>query len=155
MLHLDIAINLTFSHSFPDRWQRLNRWYIFHKNELTPCIFSFIFNVPFGVSSHHNNLTYRPYSRPLSPSGEPKKSLSSDNLSVASSDSGRKFPPPGCRGDDEGESLYVPEVEEMRVSPVVSRKGYLNFLEEKTSGWLKRWVVSAQHIPVQCLYTIR
>jgi hypothetical protein len=39
--------------------------------------------------------------------------------------------------------LYVPESEEIRVSPVVSRKGYLNILEEKTNGWKKRWVVRA------------
>ncbi|XP_078695790.1 kinesin-like protein KIF1A isoform X38 [Branchiostoma floridae x Branchiostoma belcheri] len=39
------------------------------------------------------------------------------------------------------QALYIPAVEEIRVSPVVSRKGYLNFLEEKTSGWIKRWVV--------------
>ncbi|XP_030842584.1 kinesin-like protein KIF1A isoform X13 [Strongylocentrotus purpuratus] len=37
--------------------------------------------------------------------------------------------------------LYVPEVEEIRVSPVVSRRGYLNFLEEKTAGWVTRYVV--------------
>ncbi|XP_050522644.1 kinesin-like protein unc-104 isoform X6 [Daktulosphaira vitifoliae] len=36
--------------------------------------------------------------------------------------------------------LYVPEVEEIRISPVVSRKGYLNILEHKTNGWKKRWV---------------
>lgn len=38
--------------------------------------------------------------------------------------------------------LYVPEVEEIRVSPVVARKGYLNVLEHKSNGWKKRWVVS-------------
>ncbi|XP_025081034.1 kinesin-like protein unc-104 isoform X4 [Pomacea canaliculata] len=37
--------------------------------------------------------------------------------------------------------LFVPDVEEVRVSPVVSRRGYLNFLEENTNGWMKRWVV--------------
>ncbi|KAK7482513.1 hypothetical protein BaRGS_00026224, partial [Batillaria attramentaria] len=37
--------------------------------------------------------------------------------------------------------LFVPEAEEVRVSPVVSRRGYLNFLEENTNGWVKRWVV--------------
>ncbi|XP_046405614.1 kinesin-like protein unc-104 isoform X7 [Ischnura elegans] len=37
--------------------------------------------------------------------------------------------------------LFVPEMEEIRVSPVVSRKGYLNILEENTNGWKKRWVV--------------
>ena len=38
--------------------------------------------------------------------------------------------------------LYVPEVEEIRISPVIARKGYLNVLEHKTNGWKKRWVVS-------------
>ncbi|XP_071491497.1 kinesin-like protein KIF1A [Diadema antillarum] len=51
----------------------------------------------------------------------------------------------GC-GDGFGKKrglrpLYVPEVEEIRVSPVVSRRGYLNFLEEKTAGWVTRYVV--------------
>ncbi|XP_055706381.1 kinesin-like protein unc-104 isoform X11 [Phlebotomus papatasi] len=36
--------------------------------------------------------------------------------------------------------LYVPELEEIRVSPVVARKGYLNVLEHGGSGWKKRWV---------------
>lgn len=37
--------------------------------------------------------------------------------------------------------LYVPELEEIRISPVVARKGYLNVLEHGGSGWKKRWVV--------------
>lgn len=36
---------------------------------------------------------------------------------------------------------YIPLVDEVRVSPVVSRKGYLNFLEEKHTGWVKKYVV--------------
>ena len=42
--------------------------------------------------------------------------------------------------------LYVPEVEEIRISPVIARKGYLNVLEHKTNGWKKRWVVSNRGI---------
>uniref|UniRef100_A0A0N5C4F4 Kinesin-like protein unc-104 n=1 Tax=Strongyloides papillosus TaxID=174720 RepID=A0A0N5C4F4_STREA len=38
-------------------------------------------------------------------------------------------------------SALVPEVVEERVGIVVSKKGYMNFLEEKTHGWIKRWVV--------------
>ena len=38
--------------------------------------------------------------------------------------------------------LYVPEIEEIRISPIVARKGYLNILEQKSNGWIKRWVVS-------------
>lgn len=33
------------------------------------------------------------------------------------------------------------QVTEERVGIVVSKKGYMNFLEEKTQGWVKRWVV--------------
>lgn len=46
--------------------------------------------------------------------------------------------------------LYVPEVEEIRISPVISRKGYLNILEHKTNGWKKRWVVNI--FPYYCIH---
>ncbi|CAF4521918.1 unnamed protein product, partial [Rotaria magnacalcarata] len=36
---------------------------------------------------------------------------------------------------------YIPSIEEVRISPVVSRRGYLNFLEETGTGWIKRFVV--------------
>uniref|UniRef100_A0A8D2ZDK8 plus-end-directed kinesin ATPase n=1 Tax=Scophthalmus maximus TaxID=52904 RepID=A0A8D2ZDK8_SCOMX len=36
---------------------------------------------------------------------------------------------------------FVPDIQEIRVSPIVSKKGYLHFLEPHTSGWLKRYVV--------------
>ncbi|KJH45716.1 PH domain protein [Dictyocaulus viviparus] len=38
-------------------------------------------------------------------------------------------------------NILVPEVIEERVGIVVSKKGYMNFLEEKTQGWTRRWVV--------------
>lgn len=45
-------------------------------------------------------------------------------------------------GQRDGELvLYVPDMEEIRISPVVARKGYLNVLEHKTHGWKKRWVM--------------
>lgn len=44
--------------------------------------------------------------------------------------------------------LYVPDMEEIRISPVVARKGYLNVLEHKTHGWKKRWVVSLMFIKI-------
>ncbi|XP_023321625.1 kinesin-like protein unc-104 isoform X3 [Eurytemora carolleeae] len=36
---------------------------------------------------------------------------------------------------------YIPELEEIRVSPCIARKGYLNVLEEKCKAWKRRWVV--------------
>ncbi|XP_037830170.1 kinesin-like protein KIF1A isoform X12 [Kryptolebias marmoratus] len=35
----------------------------------------------------------------------------------------------------------VPDIQEIRVSPIVSKKGYLHFLEPNTNGWVKRFVV--------------
>ncbi|XP_070562203.1 kinesin-like protein KIF1A isoform X4 [Ptychodera flava] len=52
-----------------------------------------------------------------------------------------EFPEGRKKTDIKKHILFVPEVEEVRVSPIVSRKGYLNFLEEKTSGWQRRYVV--------------
>ncbi|KAI4809416.1 hypothetical protein KUCAC02_018299 [Chaenocephalus aceratus] len=36
---------------------------------------------------------------------------------------------------------FVPDIQEIRVSPIVSKKGYLHFLEPHTSGWVRRFVV--------------
>lgn len=36
---------------------------------------------------------------------------------------------------------YVAEIFEIRLNPVVSKRGYLNFLEEKSIGWTKKYVV--------------
>ncbi|XP_069831593.1 kinesin-like protein KIF1A isoform X4 [Dendropsophus ebraccatus] len=37
--------------------------------------------------------------------------------------------------------LFNPDIQEIRVSPIVSKKGYLHFLEPHTGGWVKRYVV--------------
>ncbi|XP_063747736.1 kinesin-like protein KIF1A isoform X8 [Eleginops maclovinus] len=36
---------------------------------------------------------------------------------------------------------FFPDIQEIRVSPIVSKKGYLHFLEPNTNGWVKRYVV--------------
>ncbi|XP_047442606.1 kinesin-like protein KIF1A isoform X23 [Mugil cephalus] len=36
---------------------------------------------------------------------------------------------------------FVPDIQEIRVSPIVSKKGYIHFLEPQTNGWVKRYVV--------------
>ncbi|KAM9274905.1 kinesin-like protein KIF1A isoform 4-T4 [Cariama cristata] len=48
-----------------------------------------------------------------------------------------------CRPEEEKEPqrLLVPDIQEIRVSPIVSKKGYLHFLEPHTNGWVKRFVV--------------
>ena len=75
---------------------------------------------------------------------EPKKSVSSDNLSAAcASPSTRRLMPSLMRDiENDEDAQLVPEVVELQVNHVVSRKGYLNFLEENSSGWIKRYVVS-------------
>ncbi|XP_061743849.1 kinesin-like protein KIF1A isoform X3 [Nerophis ophidion] len=36
---------------------------------------------------------------------------------------------------------FVPDIQEIRVSPIVSKKGYLHFLDPHTNSWVKRYVV--------------
>ncbi|XP_056598610.1 kinesin-like protein KIF1A isoform X2 [Triplophysa dalaica] len=36
---------------------------------------------------------------------------------------------------------FIPNIQEIRVSPIVSKKGYLHFLETHTNGWVKRYIV--------------
>lgn len=76
-----------------------------------------------------------------------KTSKSSDNLSSTSAEGpDRKLVLPLkniC--SDQDKPLFAPDVEEVRVSPVVARKGYLNFLDEKSNGWIRKYVVGVQH----------
>ncbi len=37
--------------------------------------------------------------------------------------------------------VIVPDVEEIRVSPIISKRGFLNILEQRTKVWKKRFVV--------------
>ncbi|KAK3593264.1 hypothetical protein CHS0354_012358 [Potamilus streckersoni] len=74
-----------------------------------------------------------------------KSSRSYESLSNTSQDStgaDRKMTLPikGIRLDLD-KLLFAPDVEEVRVSPVVARKGYLNFFDDSTKGWIKKWVV--------------
>ena len=36
---------------------------------------------------------------------------------------------------------YIAEIDEVRINPNITKKGYLNFLEEKSIGWVKKYVV--------------
>jgi len=38
-------------------------------------------------------------------------------------------------------NVFVADIEEVRVSPVVSRRGVLSILEKGALGWVRRWVV--------------
>jgi len=75
---------------------------------------------------------------------DPKKSLSSDNLAAAAAAAdGRRLPASPFRDmENDEDAQFVAAVEEMRVSPIISRRGWLYFLEENTTGWVKMWVVS-------------
>ncbi|XP_038271667.1 kinesin-like protein KIF1A isoform X19 [Dermochelys coriacea] len=52
-----------------------------------------------------------------------------------------KSPTRGSEDEKETQRLLVPDIQEIRVSPIVSKKGYLHFLEPHTNGWVKRYVV--------------
>uniref|UniRef100_A0A8C3S8B5 plus-end-directed kinesin ATPase n=1 Tax=Chelydra serpentina TaxID=8475 RepID=A0A8C3S8B5_CHESE len=53
----------------------------------------------------------------------------------------KKSPTHGSEDEKETQRLLVPDIQEIRVSPIVSKKGYLHFLEPHTNGWVKRYVV--------------
>ncbi|UYV71414.1 unc-104 [Cordylochernes scorpioides] len=55
--------------------------------------------------------------------------------------------------EDNG-ALYVPGVEEIRVSPVVSRKGYINCLDDDAKGWVKQWLTLEAREVYDWLYAI-
>jgi len=80
---------------------------------------------------------------------EAKRSVSSDNLAAAAGSATstptdpRRLPVSPFRDmENDEDARFVANVEEMRVSPVISRRGYLHFLEENSTGWTKLWVVS-------------
>ncbi|KAM6152187.1 kinesin-like protein KIF1A isoform 12-T12 [Erethizon dorsatum] len=76
--------------------------------------------------------TPQPCSRPASPEPEP----------VPEADSKKPSSPVRvAEADKEPQRLLVPDIQEIRVSPIVSKKGYLHFLEPHTAGWAKRFVV--------------
>ncbi|XP_005361441.1 kinesin-like protein KIF1A isoform X17 [Microtus oregoni] len=76
--------------------------------------------------------TPQPCSRPASPEPELLPEIDS-----------KKTPSPAraSEADKEPQRLLVPDIQEIRVSPIVSKKGYLHFLEPHTAGWAKRFVV--------------
>ncbi|XP_036244809.1 kinesin-like protein KIF1A isoform X18 [Molothrus ater] len=53
----------------------------------------------------------------------------------------KKSPARRPEEEKEPQRLLVPDIQEIRVSPIVSKKGYLHFLEPHTNGWVKRFVV--------------
>ncbi|KAM7013604.1 kinesin-like protein KIF1A isoform 9-T9 [Passerculus sandwichensis] len=53
----------------------------------------------------------------------------------------KKSPARRSEEEKEPQRLLVPDIQEIRVSPIVSKKGYLHFLEPHTNGWVKRFVV--------------
>ncbi|XP_055599923.1 kinesin-like protein unc-104 isoform X2 [Uranotaenia lowii] len=72
--------------------------------------------------------------------------ISGNSIELCSPDrvdvpNGWEAPAPAPQTQEMPLRLYVPELEEIRVSPVVARKGYLNVLEHGGSGWKKRWVI--------------
>jgi hypothetical protein len=44
-------------------------------------------------------------------------------------------------GGQRNRESFVAEIFEIRLNPIVSKRGYLNFLEEKSIGWTRKFVV--------------
>ncbi|XP_028817175.1 kinesin-like protein KIF1A isoform X6 [Denticeps clupeoides] len=96
-------------------------------NTLTPSS-----TCPSLSDSHYSNTELRPPT-PRSRSASPDPDSLQDG-EVKKSPGGPPESKPRSR-------LFVPDIQEIRVSPIVSKKGYLHFLEPHTNGWVKRYVV--------------
>nr|XP_061790561.1 kinesin-like protein KIF1A isoform X4 [Nerophis lumbriciformis] len=86
---------------------------------------------PSLVEGCYNNADLRPpapRSRAVSPTPEPPLDADAKKCAGASSESKPRI------------RRFVPDIQEIRVSPIVSKKGYLHFLEPHTNGWVKRYV---------------
>ncbi|KAM8887657.1 kinesin-like protein KIF1A isoform 16-T16 [Synchiropus picturatus] len=87
---------------------------------------------PSLVEGSFNNTDLRPpvpRSHAVSPNPDRKHESGAKKSTVGPSDS-----KPCTR-------RFFPDIQEIRVSPIVSKKGYLHFLEPHTNGWVKRYVV--------------
>ncbi|KAM5271090.1 kinesin-like protein KIF1A isoform 9-T11 [Hipposideros larvatus] len=76
--------------------------------------------------------THQPSCRLASPEPEPMPEADSKKATS---------PAQVTEADKEPQRLLVPDIQEIRVSPIVSKKGYLHFLEPHTAGWARRFVV--------------
>ncbi|KAJ8277076.1 hypothetical protein GJAV_G00071230 [Gymnothorax javanicus] len=82
-----------------------------------------------GLQSNTTLRTPTPRSRSVSPDPD---SLQEDDM---------KKSPSGSLKPSTRVCIFVPDIQEIRVSPIVSKKGFLHFLEPHTNGWVKRFVV--------------
>ncbi|KAM4655691.1 kinesin-like protein KIF1A isoform 14-T14 [Amazona ochrocephala] len=88
---------------------------------------------PSLVEGRYNAIDVRP----------PQVSSRAESPDLEAAVEGEQKKSPGHRPEEEKEPqrLLVPDIQEIRVSPIVSKKGYLHFLEPHTNGWVKRFVV--------------
>ncbi|XP_076198035.1 kinesin-like protein KIF1A isoform X9 [Aptenodytes patagonicus] len=88
---------------------------------------------PSLVEGRYNAMEVRP----------PQVSSRADSPELEPAVEGEQKKSPAHRPEEEKEPqrLLVPDIQEIRVSPIVSKKGYLHFLEPHTNGWVKRFVV--------------
>ncbi|XP_068811121.1 kinesin-like protein KIF1A isoform X19 [Struthio camelus] len=88
---------------------------------------------PSLVEGHYNAVEVR----------TPQVSSRAESPELEPAVEGEQKKSPARRPEEEKEPqrLLVPDIQEIRVSPIVSKKGYLHFLEPHTNGWVKRFVV--------------
>ncbi|XP_074009360.1 kinesin-like protein KIF1A isoform X10 [Numenius arquata] len=88
---------------------------------------------PSLVEGRYNAMEVRP----------PQVSSRAESPDLEPAVEGEQKKSPACQPEEEKEPqrLLVPDIQEIRVSPIISKKGYLHFLEPHTNGWVKRFVV--------------
>ncbi|XP_014818480.1 PREDICTED: kinesin-like protein KIF1A isoform X11 [Calidris pugnax] len=94
---------------------------------------------PSLVEGRYNAMEVSPSS--LSRSPQVSSRAESPDLEPAVEGEQKKSPARRPEEEKEPQRLLVPDIQEIRVSPIISKKGYLHFLEPHTNGWVKRFVV--------------
>lgn len=88
-------------------------------------------------------LTTSAITTPMSPTGDENSNMSISQYSIcsASTPSLSECSEWPARAKYEKVQYFIPDLEEICLSSMITRKGYLNVLEHGCSGWKKRWIV--------------
>ncbi|CAK5118096.1 unnamed protein product [Meloidogyne enterolobii] len=91
-----------------------------------------------SVDSRNNPATLDVVTRSRSRSFD---NLNAPDLGIGGESSMKRSTSGNCMFKDENSTRLLPDVTEERVGLIVSRKGYMNFMEGVRNEWIRRWVV--------------
>ena len=96
-----------------------------------------------GTETSSAPLSTSAITTPMSPTSDENSNMSISQYSIcsASTPSLSECSEWPARSKYEKVQYFIPDLEEICLSSMITRKGYLNVLEHGCSGWKKRWIV--------------